>query len=128
MAKAVGKVEVTTLNHHGNRDGTNEFFLQNLQPKAVVEQTWCSDHPGQEVMHRLLSEHLYSGEKNVFATNIQEVTKQTLGPWFTKGYKSMFGHVIVRVLPGGDRFYVLIAETINGKIIIKKEFGPYLSE
>jgi hypothetical protein len=128
MAKAVGKVEVTTLNHHGNRDGTNEFFLRTLQPKAVVEQTWCSDHPGQEVMHRLLSDHLYPGEKNVFATNIQEVTKQTLGFWFTRGYKSMFGHVIVRVLPGGDKFYVLIAETVNEKIIIKKSFGPYFSD
>jgi beta-lactamase superfamily II metal-dependent hydrolase len=128
MAKAVGKVEVTTLNHHGNRDATNEFFLKTLQPKAVVEQTWCSDHPGQEVMHRLLSDHLYAGEKNVFATNIQEVTKQTLGFWFTRGYKSMFGHVIVRVLPGGDKFYVLIAETIDEKIIIKKKFGPFTSE
>ena len=128
MAKAVGKVEVTTLDHHGNRDGTNEFFLKTLQPKAVVEQTWCSDHPGQEVMHRLLSDYLYPGEKNVFATNIQEATKQTLGFWFTNGYKSMFGHVIVRVLPGGDKFYVLIAETIDGKIIIKKKFGPFDSE
>jgi beta-lactamase superfamily II metal-dependent hydrolase len=128
MAKAVGKVEVTTLDHHGNRDGTNEFFLKTLQPKAVVEQTWCSDHPGQEVMHRLLSDHLYSDEKNVFATNIQEATKQTLGFWFTRGYKSMFGHVIVRVLPGGDKFYVLIAETENEKIVIKRSFGPYFSE
>ena len=127
MAKAVGKVEVTTLDHHGNRDGTNENFLSYLQPQVVVEQTWCSDHPGQEVMHRLLSDHIYKGEKNIFATNIQEVTKHTLGYWFTKGYKSMFGHVIVRVLPGGNSFYVLIAETVNGKIQIKKSFGPYNS-
>ncbi len=128
MAKAVGKVEVTTLNHHGNRDATNENFLRALQPKVVVEQTWCSDHPGQEVMHRLISDHIYKGEKNIFATHIQEATKQTLGFWFTRGYKSMFGHVIIRVLPGGDRYYVLVAETINRSITIKKVFGPYLSE
>lgn len=125
MAKAVGKVEVTTLNHHGNRDGTNENFLSHLQPKVVVEQTWCSDHPGQEVMHRLISDHIYKGEKNIFATNIQEVTKHTLGFWFTRGYKSMFGHVIVRVFPGGEKFYVLIAETIKGRVTIKRSFGPY---
>ncbi len=128
MAKAVGKVEATTLNHHGNRDATNENFLRALQPKVVVEQTWCSDHPGQEVMHRLISDHLYKGEKNIFATNIQEATKQTLGFWFTRGYKSLFGHVIIRVLPGGDQYYVLIAETIHQKITIKKIFGPYISE
>ncbi len=127
IAKAVGKVEVSTLNHHGNRDGTTEFFLKTLQPNVVVEQTWCSDHPGQEVMHRLLSNHLYPGEKNVFATNIQEVTKHTLGFWFTQGYKSMFGHVIIRVLPGGDTYYVLIAETVNGKVQVTKSYGPYHS-
>ena len=128
IAKAVGKVEVSTLNHHGNRDGTNEFFLKTLQPKVVVEQTWCSDHPGQEVMHRLISDHLYKGEKNIFATNIQEVTKTTLGGWFTRGYKSMFGHVIVRVLPGGEHFYVLVGETINGMIKIRRSYGPFTSE
>lgn len=127
MGNAVGKVEVTTLNHHGNRDATNENFLRHLQPVAVVEQTWCSDHPGQEVMHRLISDHIYKGEKNIFATNIQEVTKQTLGFWFTRGYKSMFGHVIVRVLPGGEKFLILIAETVNGKITVKRSFGPYQS-
>ena len=128
MAKAVGKVEVTTLNHHGNRDATNENFLRALQPKAVVEQTWCSDHPGQEVMHRLLSEHIYKGEKNIFATNIQKTTMGTLGFWFTRGYKSLFGHVITRVLPNGNGFYILIAETIEQKVKIKKVFGPYSSE
>ncbi len=128
MARAVGKVEVTTLNHHGNRDATKENFLRSLQPKAVIEQTWCSDRPGQEVMHRLISNHIYEGEKNIFATNIQEVTKATLGFWFTRGYKSMFGHVIVRVLPGGNQFYILIAETIEGKVTIKRAFGPFVSE
>lgn len=127
MAKAVGKVEVTTLDHHGNRDGTNENFLRSLQPNVVVEQTWCSDHPGQEVMHRLISNHFYKGEKNIFATNIQKVTKQTLGFWFTQGYKSLLGHIIIRVLPGGDSYYVLIAVTVNGKIQVTKTFGPYIS-
>lgn len=127
IAKAVGKVEASTLNHHGNRDATNEFFLKTLQPNVVVEQTWCSDHPGQEVMHRLISDHLYKGEKNIFATNIQETTKQTLGFWFTRGYKSMFGHVVIRVQPGGDKYHVLIAETNNEKLEITKSYGPYLS-
>ncbi len=128
IAKAVGKVEATTLDHHGNRDATNENFLKFLQPQVVVEQTWCSDHRGQEVMHRLLSNHIYAGEKNIFATNIQDATKQTLGFWLTKGYNSTFGHIIIRVLPGGDRFYVLVAETIEQKVVIKKVFGPYNSK
>lgn len=125
ISKAVGKVEVTTLDHHGCRDGTNENFLINLQPQVVVLQTWSSNHPGEEIVHRLISNYIYKGEKNIFATNIQEATKATIGFWLTQNFKSMFGHVIVRVLPGGNSYYVLIAETINGKIQITNTFGAY---
>ena len=125
ISKAVGKVEVTTLDHHGCRDATNENFLRNLQPQVVVEQTWSSNHPGEEVVHRLISDHIYKGKKNLFATNIQEATKAAIGFWFTDGFKSMFGHTIIRVLPGGETFYVLIAETIDNKLNIKKAFGPF---
>jgi beta-lactamase superfamily II metal-dependent hydrolase len=128
MAKAVGKVEVTTLDHHGCRDAVNENFLFSLQPQTIVQQSWSSNHPGEEVLHRLISNHIYKGEKNIFATNIQDVTKATLGFWLTDNYKSTFGHVIIRVLPGGNAYYVLIAETISGRVKIKKVFGPYQCE
>jgi beta-lactamase superfamily II metal-dependent hydrolase len=127
MAKAIGKVEVTTLNHHGCRDAVNENFLAYLQPQTIVQQSWSSNHPGEEVLHRMIGSYLYSGVKNIFATNIQDATKATLGFWLTDNYKSTFGHIIIRVLPKGDAYYVLIAETINDKVQIKKAFGPYLS-
>ena len=98
MAKAVGKVEVATLCHHGCRDAVNENFLSFLSPQTVVQQTWSSNHPGEEVLHRII----YKGIKNVFTTNIQNATKTTLGFWLTDTYKSIFGHIIIRVLPGGD--------------------------
>ncbi|MBP7184941.1 MAG: hypothetical protein KBA06_05500 [Saprospiraceae bacterium] len=125
IAKAVGKVEVMTLNHHGCRDAVNENSLSYLQPQTVVQQSWSSNHPGEEVLHRLIGNHIYKGEKNIFGTNIQDVTKATLGFWLTDNYKSTFGHIIIRVLPGGDQYYVLIAETINEKVTIKKSFGPF---
>lgn len=125
MAKAVGKVEVTTLDHHGCRDAVNENFLTYLQPQTIVQQSWSSNHPGEEVLHRIIGNHIYKGEKNIFATNILDVTKATLGFWLTDNYKSTFGHIIIRVLPGGEKYYVLIAETIDDCVQIKKHFGPY---
>jgi ribonuclease BN (tRNA processing enzyme) len=127
IAKAVGQVEATTLSHHGCRDAVNENFLSHLKPKTIIHQSWSSNHPGEEVLHRLISNHIYKGEKNIFSTNIQDVTKATLGFWLTNNFRSTFGHIIIRVLPGGDKYYVLIAETINDKVEIKKVFGPYLS-
>lgn len=124
IAKAVGKVDVTTLCHHGCRDAVNENFLNLLQPKIIVQQSWSSNHPGEEVLHRMI----YSGIQNIFATNILNETKITLGFWLTNLYKSTFGHLIIRVLPGGYQFYVLVAETIDEKIKIKKAYGPFNSE
>jgi len=124
MAKAVGNVEVTTLCHHGCRDAVNDNFLHFLNPQTIVHQTWSSNHPGEEVLHRMI----YKEIKNVFATNILDETRTTLGFWLTNTYKSIFGHIIVRVLPGGNKYYVLIAETINNRVHIKKVFGPYTSK
>ena len=124
MAKAVGKVEVTTLNHHGCRDAVNENFLKIMQPQVVVQQSWSINHPGEEVLHRMI----YAGIKNIFATNIQEATKQTLGFWLRDNYKSTLGHIIIRVVPDGNYFYVLIAETVGDIVKITKVFGPYISE
>ncbi|MEQ9290210.1 MAG: hypothetical protein RIG77_24980 [Cyclobacteriaceae bacterium] len=126
VAKAVGQVEVTTLNHHGNRDATNENFVKELSPRVVVQQSWCSDHPGQEVYERLASKSLYSGERDIFATNIHEETKVTFGSWFNRAYKSMEGHIVIRVTPGGD-YYVYVLDDNVSFLKLKSKFGPYVS-
>jgi hypothetical protein len=79
-------------------------------------------------MHRVTSNYLYGGEKKIFATHIQENTRQTLGFWLTRGYSSMFGHIIIRVMPGGESYYVFIAETVEGKIVVTQKYGPFISE
>ena len=125
VALAVGKVEASVLNHHGNRDATNEFFLRRLAPRTVVQQSWCSDHPGQEVLHRLISRHLYEGSREIFATNIQLETQVTFGTHLTKNYASLSGHVVIRVLPGGEDYYVLVLDDRVPTITLKEIFGPY---
>jgi len=122
MAKSVGKVEVTTLCHHGCRDAVNDNFLTLLKPQVIVQESWSSNHPGEEVLHRMI----YRKIENIFATQIQNSTKETLGFWLSNNYKSSLGHIILRVMPDGNNFYVLIAETIDEKVTIKKSFGPYL--
>ena len=127
MTEFVGAVEVSTLNHHGNRDATNSQFVKNLSPRVVVQQTWCSDHPGMEVFYRLA--HLNKLDScDLFATNIHEETKVAFGPWFVKGYESMSGHVLIRVLPGGKEFYVITLDDETVEITVKEVFGPYQSK
>lgn len=127
MAKAVGRIEALTLDHHGNRDATNENFLKALQPQVIVQQVWCSDHPGQEVLHRMIAPDLYPGTRDLFATNMHEETKIYMGPWLTKNYKSMLGHILIRVSPGGKEFYVYILQYQQNQLKVVKKHGPYTS-
>lgn len=128
MAKAVGKVEVTTLNHHGNRDATNAFFVKTLDPKVVIQQSWCSDHPGQEVYQHLIYKEENAEDRAIFATNMHNETLVTYGPWFKDNYKSMQGHVLVRVYPKGDKYEVFILNDDTLDLTVKEKFGPYKSK
>lgn len=125
IAKAVGKVEVTTMNHHGNRDAMNEFFVKTLNPNVVIQQLWCSDHPGQEVYQRLIYEDDTAEERDIFSTNMHSETIATYGPWFRDNYKSLQGHIVVRVKPNGTTYKVYVLDEIS--IAIKQERGSYKS-
>ncbi|UBM58625.1 MBL fold metallo-hydrolase [Marinilongibacter aquaticus] len=126
MSEVVGKVEVATLNHHGNRDATNEAFVEKVNPEVVVQQTWCSDHPGQEVYQRLIYHEKSQEPRDIFATHIHEETKVAYGPWFVKGYTSMDGHVVVRVKPGGESYWVYVLDESDMRV--KSVHGPYACE
>jgi hypothetical protein len=125
VAKAVGQVEATTMNHHGNRDAMNENFVKTLAPQVAVQQVWCSDHPGQEVFHRLASTALYPGARDLFATGMHEETTVTYGPWFKNAYRSMQGHVVIRVLPGGNTYYVYTLNDTTTTRTVTGKYGPY---
>ncbi len=127
VAKVVGKVEALTLNHHGVRDASNEFFMRTLAPQVIVQQSWSSNHPGEEVLHRIISPSTYPGQRDIFATYIHEETIATYGRWLGDNYKSKHGHVVIRVSPGGDKFSVFILDDLSRVPTVLKSYGPYSS-
>ena len=124
LAKAIGQVDIATMDHHGNRDAVNANFIKTLQPRVWIEQTWTADHPGHEVLIRIMSK-LYSGPRDLFATNLMEATKIVIGPLVDQAYKSQQGHILVRVLPGGKAYYVIILDDADTNRLVKAVFGPY---
>ena len=116
------------MDHHGNRDAVNEFQIKTFKPSAWIEQVWSSDHPGHEVLIRLTTPYLNNGPKDIFATNMLEANKLVIGPLIDNSYKSQQGHIIVRVLPGGNDYYVIILDDSNAKMPVKKISGPYRSK
>ena len=127
VADVVGQVDVLTLNHHGNRDATNAYFLEKLAPRVIVQQSWVSDHPGGEVLHRMISEKIYPGPRDIFTTNMLEETKVAIGPWLIKAYTSFEGHVVIRVYPGGEEYRVFILDDHRPGLNVKAIYGPYPS-
>ena len=124
VAKAVGPVEVNVLNHHGNLDAQNAFFLQSLRARVHIMSVWSSDHPGNSVLKRLLNRHIYPGPRDIFATNMLEPNYQVIGPRLEQ-LKSAQGHIVVRVYSGGERYKVIILNDSDSTYKIKATFGPY---
>ncbi|HEY3738227.1 MAG TPA: hypothetical protein VGL53_00210 [Bryobacteraceae bacterium] len=126
VAQAVGPVEVALVNHHGNRDSQNAFFVSTLSPQVFIVSVWSPDHPGHDVLDRMYSERLYPGPRDVFTTNMVEANRIVIGR-LTDRLKSSQGHVVVRVAPGGATFHVIILDDSAETYRVKAVFGPYQS-
>lgn len=106
-ARAAGPVTVATADHHGMFDGLNGDVVRTLRPRAWIVQAWHLAHPDMLQLERMLSERLYPGPREVFATNLMHANFLANGR-LARRLRSREGHVVVRVLPGGERFYVAV--------------------
>lgn len=126
VAQAVGAVEVAAVNHHGNRDSTNPFFVSALQPRLWILQVWSSDHPGHDVLDRMLSRRLYPGDRDVLATNQAEANRHVIGPMLDR-LLSARGHIVIRVDPGGATYRAIVLEDADESMRVTAVHGPFRS-
>jgi hypothetical protein len=127
VAKAVGPVEAVVLNHHGNRDSANAFYLASLRPQVLVESVWSSDHPGHDVLERILSQRIYPGTRDLFATGQSPYNIAVIGGDTLARLTSSQGHVVIRVEPGGAQFRVFVLDDTNESMNVIAVHGPYQS-
>ena len=126
IAPVIGPVDVATLNHHGNRNSQNSFYVRTIRPRVWVQQNWTADQPGDDVLRRILSKKLYPGDRAIFSTTMLQANKDVIGGNLNS-YKSQNGHIVVRVEKGGASYeiYILNDKNKNREVIAK--FGPYES-
>ena len=125
VARAIGPTDVITLNHHGHRDTHNEFFQRMVRPRVLVLQNWSADQPGQGVLARLRSTWLYPGPRDMFANSILEANRLFIGPAVDAAFQSIQGHIVVRVEPGGERYWVYILDDEREDCPVIAIYGPY---
>jgi hypothetical protein len=108
-AHAAGPVSVATADHHGMFDGLDADVVRTLRPRAWVIPSWHIAHPDMLQLERMFSERLYPGPRDVLATSVMRENLLANGR-LTNRMLSTDGHVVVRVPPGGDRFYVAVTD------------------
>lgn len=109
-APVIGNVDVATLNHHGNRNSQNEFYVRTLQPRVSIGQSWTVRHPGEEVLQRIMSPYVYPGERDLFTNFLHPVNERYLGERMASHYKSKSGHILIRVYPPGNTYDIFILD------------------
>jgi hypothetical protein len=123
-ARVCGEVEVALANHHAYFDAVGPEAVRALRPQAWVVPAWHISHLNIAQLGRMLSERLYKGHRDVFTTDIMP-SVELINRRFINKVKSTSGHIVVRVLPGGDTFFVLITDNSNEADTIKAIHGPY---
>lgn len=124
VTQVTGPVEVCKADHHGNYEANSVNFFQALRPRVIVICTWGASQPAMNVYRRMISGRTYAGPRDIFATNIMRETSVAFN---VDKLKSKQGHVVIRVNPGGDTYYVYVLDDSNENFIIKSVFGPYQS-
>ena len=123
VAKAVGPVEVSLLNHHGYIDAENLFFVSTLRPRVWILPVWDSAHPTPAVYNRLRSKGSYPGPRDLFMTNMHPANRVV-----TNGLDQVAshqGHILIRVSPGGAGYQVIILDDSGEAYQVKAVHGPF---
>ena len=122
IARAIGEVDVQQVNHHGSIDPSNPFFLATLRPRVHVIPAWAPSHPAPVVLKRLLSERIYPGPRDVFATEMREPTKLVIGPRAAR-LAGDHGHVVIRVHPRVESYMIYVLGEASYRV--RTTHGPY---
>ena len=127
LAKALGPTDVHVINHHGSLEAENSVWLATLRSRVMIVPAWSATHPSPDVLKRMLSPRVYPGPRDIFVTLFRESTKGATGPRAAQ-VASDHGHIVVRVEPGGARYWVLVLDDTTETYRIASVHGPYASQ
>lgn len=101
IARAAGRVDVASADHHGYFDACWQGFTQALDADAYVVQGWHATHPDPASLQRMLDAWKGRTLRDVFITRLDPASRAVNGR-FLGQVRSTQGHVVVRVSPDGS--------------------------
>lgn len=128
-AKVAGVVEVMKADHHGSAATNQVDALKVLNPQAIIVNSWVDSHPRTSIMADMIKT---LPKVDLFITNFwqgdrpagvdDKVTADEAAR--VKGYD---GNIVVRVVDGGNKYYIVTTSDSDGKMTVKNVSGPYTS-
>jgi len=122
IAEVMQPVEVLKANHHGTNHCNSDVFLNKLKSDVIIIPVWRDVQPNPSTISRMFDAN---SECEIFTTNMTEKNKSVLGAETISRIKALNGHIVVRVAPGGNSYFVYVLDDTNENYIVKKIFGPY---
>lgn len=122
LAEAVGKeIEAAKSNHHLSPKTMNEATMDILKPQVMVTQSFYVRviQPDQDIIRRIAKD----GTRQYF-TNIDNSLLEA-NPEVYRNCTGIGGHVVIRVLPGGKEYYVIMLDDTDNAYRVKSIDGPF---
>lgn len=134
-APVIGKVDVATMNHHGFNDAQSEIFVKTLRPLVWVQQNWAASQISLPMILRTLDRHSYDYHRDLFALHHFKLNDLALPSLagssrhdpIDQYYKNTMAHVVVRVLPGGKEYWIIMLSSDTENPVVQAYYGPYKS-
>ena len=127
VAQAIGRTDAHAVNHHGSIEEENLTFLSTLRSRVMVVPAWQATHPSPDVLKRMLSRRVYAEPRDIFITQFRAETKAAIGARATQ-VQADHGHIVIRVEPGGARYWVIVLDDEDPELRVLSTHGPYRSE
>ena len=124
ISKVVRPVDAQKMSHHGTLGANSPEICRALRPNVALACSWRDVHPNAHTMKcfidanpdvKLISTNMTAHNAEVLAANGVDMSR----------FIATGGHVVIRVHPDGDRYWVLILDDGDFEYRVKEVFGPY---
>lgn len=120
VGERVGPVSLCKMNHHGCDNAMTEGFVRAVRAQAYVSCMWCPWQAHPKTLERICRIGSYDGKRPFVVPNL--VTDIQTDAKSRAAYQldaSGASHVVVKVLPGGDRYRIYLLEAADESMRVK---------
>ena len=126
ISKVVKKVEGMKACHHSTANTNGADLLGALKPDFYIAGVWRDVQPNPATLQRVFNANssVRIFASNLAASNVATLNAAGINP---ANFASTGGHVVVRVLPGGGKYYIYVLDDSDEQYKVKAQYGPFIA-